>query len=110
MEELAHITVLGDQSLLGGFKLAGVKSLHPVAGVGEFEKSLISLMNDKETGIIIVSEQLLEQADRRLKQRVEAAAKPVVIAVPGKDGPMERSESLAKLIKRALGFDIMKKK
>lgn len=106
---LSHIAVVGDQNLLSGFKLAGVQTLVPTVNIEESEKELSRLMADESIGIIIVSEELLEKIDWRLKRKVEDAAKPVVIAVPGRDGPMEQSESLAKLIKRALGFDIMGK-
>ncbi|MFH1306392.1 MAG: V-type ATP synthase subunit F [Candidatus Micrarchaeota archaeon] len=107
--ELCNIAAIGDDSLLSGFKLAGVRNLHYATNPKEEEETLVKLMKQKDVGIIIISEQLLEEIDLRLKRKVEDAAKPVVIAVPGRSGPMEQTESLAKLIKRALGFDIMGK-
>lgn len=105
---VSKIAVLGDQSLLSGFKLAGVKELYHAPTYEEGEALLSKLLSEQSLGIIIVSEELLEKIDHRLKKKVEATAKPVVISIPGKSGPMEQTESLAMLIKRALGFDIMK--
>ncbi len=105
----SQIAVLGDSSLTTGFKLAGVQRLYCISEESQAQKTLETLMQDSEIGIIIVSEELLESIDWRLKRKVEDAAKPVVISVPSKKGPMEQGESLAKLIKRALGFDIMGK-
>lgn len=109
-DDITQIAVLGDSSLATGFKLAGVQKLyHTTDDTEQTQKTLQELMNNKEIGIIIISEELLENIDWRLKRKVEDAAKPVVIAVPSNKGPMEQGESLAKLIKRALGFDIMGK-
>ncbi len=104
------IALIGDSALLAGFKLAGVQNLHLASSPAEAEAALGALMADGTTGIIIIDEGLLEACDFRLKRKVEAAAKPVVVSVPGKHGPVEQTESLSKLIKRALGFDIMNKK
>jgi vacuolar-type H+-ATPase subunit F/Vma7 len=106
MERTDSISVIGSPELLTGFKLAGVSSLHPVVNAAEGEALLAKLMNEPNIGILIVEDKLLESCDWRLKKKVEAAAKPVVVAVPSRAGPMEQSESLAKLVKRALGFDI----
>ena len=53
---------------------------------------------------------MVENCDWRLKKRIEATAKPIVVAIPDSAGPIEQEESLAKLIKRALGVDLTKKK
>ncbi|MDE1797817.1 MAG: hypothetical protein KGH63_00235 [Candidatus Micrarchaeota archaeon] len=108
-EPTDSIAVIGDSALLTGFKLAGVQKLYPVASMAEGEAMLAKLLAEPGVGILIVEEQLLESVDWRLKKKVEAAARPVVVAVPGRKGPVEQSESLAKLVKRALGFDIMSK-
>ncbi len=107
MEKNDNIAVIGNSSLLTGFKLAGVQKLYPAANAAEGEQLLATLMAEPGVGILIVEEQLLESVDWRLRKKVEAAAKPVVVAVPGRSGPMEQTESLAKLVKRALGFDMM---
>ncbi|VVB56849.1 V-type ATP synthase subunit F [uncultured archaeon] len=104
-----RIAVVGDSALRTGFRLAGVTHLHQAATPAEAEEVLGRLMSDSTMGIIIVEERLLESIDWRLKKKIESAAKPVVVAVPGRSGPLEQGESIAKLVKRALGFDLMKK-
>ena len=103
------IAVIGGGSLRTGFRLAGLTHLHSAPTPAEAEAVLAQLMADPKIGIIIVEERLLESADWRLRKKIEAAAKPVVVAVPGRTGPLEQSESIAKLVKCALGFDLMKK-
>ena len=106
---IENIAVVGDSALRTGFRLAGVTHLHPARTPEEAEALLGQLMDDPSVGIIIVEERMLESMDWRLKKKIESAAKPVVVAVPGRSGPLEQSESIAKLVKRALGFDLMKK-
>lgn len=100
---------MGDSAMLTGFRLAGVERTYAVSDAAEGEKIIETLLSDKELGIVIVNEELIENADWKLKRKIEAAAKPVVITVPGRKGPLEQTESLGKLVKRALGFDIMSK-
>ncbi len=103
------IAVVGDSALRTGFRLAGITNLHAADKPADAEALLGTLMSDPTVGIIIVDERMLDSIDWRLKKKIESAAKPVVVAVPGRMGPMEQTESIAKLVKRALGFDLMKK-
>lgn len=106
--EQEKIAVIADNATCIGFRLAGVESTFVLAGK-DAEDKLSSLLLDPTYGIIIVTERLVEKGDWRLKKKIEATAKPVVVAIPDMAGPMEQEESLAKLIKRALGVDLTKK-
>ncbi len=103
------IAVIADSAAATGFRLAGVENAFSLSGA-EAENKLSELLSDSSYGIIIVTEALLEHCDWRLKKRVEATAKPIVVPIPGAAGPIEQSESLSMLIKRALGVDLSKKK
>ncbi|GEM_PF-88730 len=108
-ERKEKIAAVGDDAMLTGFKLAGIERVHPAADSAEGEKIVERLLADGELGIVIVSEEIVEGFDWKVKKKIEAAAKPVVITVPGRKGPAEQTESLGKLVKRALGFDLMGK-
>lgn len=102
------IAVVGDSTFASGFRLAGIENCFIVEGE-EIEKKVSTLLSDSSYGIVVVSDRAMEGFDWRLKKKMESAAKPVVVAIPDRRGPVEQSESLAKLIKRAIGFDLMKK-
>ncbi|MFA5105899.1 MAG: V-type ATP synthase subunit F [Candidatus Micrarchaeia archaeon] len=104
-----RIAIVGDSTFASGFRLAGIENCYIVEGAG-IEEKVSSLLSDPSYGIVVVSDRAMEGFDWRLKKRIESAAKPVVVAIPDRRGPVEQSESLAKLIKRAIGFDLMKKK
>ena len=106
--EKEKIAVIADNATCIGFRLAGVENTFVLSGK-EAEEKLSSVLLDPTFGIIIVTERLVEEGDWRLKKKIEATAKPVVVAIPDVKGPIEQEESLAKLIKRALGVDLTKK-
>ncbi|MFN3910074.1 MAG: V-type ATP synthase subunit F [Candidatus Anstonellaceae archaeon] len=105
--EQGKIVVIGDEFALTGFKLGGVKEGFLVNSSKEAEDLLNKLLSDKSIGIIIIIDKLLEEMDWKTKRKIELSARPIIVSIPSKDGPIEEEVSLAKLIKRALGFDIL---
>jgi vacuolar-type H+-ATPase subunit F/Vma7 len=103
------IAVISDSATCTGFRLAGIENTFPLLPT-DAEGKLSELLSDETFGIIVVNERLVENCDWRLRKRIEATARPVVVAIPDSAGPIEQSESLAMLIKRALGVDLTKKK
>lgn len=103
------LAVIADSATCTGFRMAGFEYAYALSGA-EAEAKLSELLADTSYGIIIVTERLLESIDWRLKKKVEATAKPIVVPIPDAGGPIEQSESLSMLIKRALGVDLTKKK
>ena len=106
--EKEKVAVIADNSTCTGFRLAGVENTFVMTGK-EAQDKLSEMLSDPTFGIIIVTEKLVEEGDWRLKRKIEATTKPVVVAIPDIAGPIEQEESLAKLIKRALGVDLIKK-
>jgi len=100
-----RIIVIGDPSTVMGFRLAGVGEAYIAEGK-DAEKRLAELLDRENAGIIIVTEPVIAGLDWRLKKRIEAIAKPVVVAVPDKGGPSGEAGKLSEMIKRALGFEM----
>ncbi len=106
--EKDDVVVLGDGPTCTGFRLAGVRRVFSAQGV-EAEKKFEELLKDESIGIIIINEKIVASFDWRLKRRIERIAKPVVITIPDKNGPLEdKGDSLREMIKKALGFEVMK--
>ncbi len=99
------IVVVADEATCTGFRLAGVTQTFSTSEFNAGEK-ISELLQLENIGIIIVTEKILANLDWRLRKKVDLTAKPVVVAVPDKDGPSEEAESLKNLIKRALGFEL----
>ncbi len=101
------IVVVGDSATVTGFKLAGVVENYVLTGK-EGEQKVVELLDKENIGIVIINERTLESFDWRLKRKLEGITKPVIIAIPDKFGAVESEESLKELVKRALGFELIK--
>ena len=67
------------------------------------------LMEDDRTGILAVNEGFLAGIDDRIKVRIEATYRPIVVSLPIKEkfGSIgERKAFLARLVHKAVGFDV----
>ena len=105
----SKIIILGDSPLVTGFRLSGVSDFI-VSEPSNFQNNLESLLENKDYGIIIVSQSMLGIIDWKLKKKLDSLAYPVIVPVAGAIGdPAGEAEELRYLIKRALGFDISKK-
>lgn len=106
------VVVLTDSDTADGFRLAGV-DVCEVKDAREAEKEMNRLLDDEETGILVVNEGFLSGIGDVMKDRIESVYRPIVVSIPvaekfGVSG--ERKALLSKLIHRAVGFDVTLKK
>lgn len=106
------VVVLTDPDTAFGFKLAGVdvyQAEDPLEAANEINR----LLEDDKTGILAVNEGFLADIDDRVKERIEATYRPIVVSLPVKEklGAVgERKAFLARLVHRAVGFDVTLRK
>jgi len=101
----AKILVLGDAPLVMGFQLAGLE--HSVQVTDEtFQEELEKAIKNKEYGIIITNEKMLNNIEWRLKKKIDNMAYPVIVPMPDQSGESTEGDEIRQLIKRALGFDL----
>ena len=102
------LIVLTDPDTADGFRLAGVdvvvcESLELV------REKLNGLLDDEDSGIIAVNEQMMAAIDERTQKKIDSIYRPLVISLPIRErlafGEDHRAY-LARLIRRAIGFDI----
>lgn len=105
----AKIMVIGDASLVTGFRLAGLEDCIQSTKEG-FQKELEGVLAKPEYGILVVNEQMYNGIDWRLRKKLEGMAYPVVLPMPDVSGSSGEGEEIRALIKRALGFDLASKK
>ncbi len=105
------IAVIGDQLLVRGFKLAGVKEAHIAETTDDVEQSLKNIFEKENIGIIIISENAIEKIkDRRLLYKIDNSLVPLVIEVPGYGQEEKHADTLRNLVMRVIGIDILAKK
>ncbi|MEA1904583.1 MAG: V-type ATP synthase subunit F [Candidatus Hadarchaeota archaeon] len=106
--KIASIT---DPVTATGLRLAGIKETREIEEKGEAEKLFDSLTKNEEIGVIIISERLARGMRQKLNKFSEEKKKvtPVIVEIPDRVGPLpERAETTRRLVKRAVGVEIMK--
>jgi V/A-type H+/Na+-transporting ATPase subunit F len=105
---LYNLVVLTDPDNAGGFRLAGVDVV-VAETITEARALLASMLDDDETGIIAINERLTEAIDERMAAKIESIYRPIVVSLPIREKLEVASDHqayLARLIRRAIGFDI----
>ena len=107
------IAVIGDEDLVNGLRLAGVRRYHIVKGdhgTGEeVRQALTELIDEPDVGIIVMLEDYIQYVEDLMTQAKERKASPsVIVEVPSKYG--SRYDDVAKYykayIRKFIGFDI----
>ena len=102
-EEVGNIAVVGERALVLGFRLIGVENSFMAEGKKGAEK-LLELYKSKKYSLIMASESIKSDMDRKMLDTVETSTNPLVVFIPIPGGKEE--ESVSELAKRILGVDI----
>ncbi len=107
---MRKVVILTDPESADGFRLAGVETIEsPVSDTADNKKLLMGLVNDDDVGILGVNEDIYNAIDEPTRDKIERLQRPIVVSVPA-TSRLEISEArhayLAKMIRRAIGFDI----
>lgn len=102
------LLVLTDNDTADGFRLAGVDVV--AVDSGEEARTVLGrLLNDDDSGIIAINESYMSHIDERMQKKIDSIYRPIVIPLPVRHklgAGEERRMYLARLIRRAVGFDI----
>jgi len=105
------IAVIGDEDLVSGLRLAGVRHYRVVEGdaAGEIRQALTEFMNDPDISIVVILESYAEHVEDLIApDREEKGSPTVVVEVPSRRGT--RYEDVAKYyksyIREFIGFEI----
>lgn len=100
--------MITDPETADGFRLAGV-SVVEVENADEAREKIRSLLDDPDAGILAVNESFYNAIDEKTQEKIDSIYRPIVIPLPIKESVEmagERRAYLARLIHRAIGFDI----
>ena len=98
-----EIAIVGTPEFTLGFQLAGITRLHNPESGDEMSRTLRSMLDEKEVGIIVVDAADLTSMPDRLRQRLSDSISPTVLGIG-----TEEDDTLRESIKSALGVDLWK--
>lgn len=100
--------VVTDPETADGFRLAGV-SVVEAENADDAQEKIKLLLDDPNAGILAVNEHFFNNIDEKTQEKIDSIYRPIVIPLPIKESVEmagERRAYLARLIHRAIGFDI----
>ena len=98
-----EIAIVGTPEFTLGFQLAGLTQLHNPENEDEMSRTLRSMLDEKEVGIIVVDAADLTRVPDKLRQRLADSISPTVLGIG-----TEEDNTLRESIKSALGVDLWK--
>lgn len=102
------LVVITDPETSIGFRLAGVETF-PAEDDSAAGRHLQNCLQNKDIGIIALSEDFAPSLDHKLTQRLEESIYPTLILIPSGNrlrAGLAQERMLRGLIKNAIGFDL----
>lgn len=99
---MVKMSVLGSNEFVVGFQLTGIKDTIEVSNnpMNDINK----LKTQKETGVVVIEERILEGLDKHQRLQIEDSVDPVFIPISTRF----EQDSLKRLIKKSVGVDLWK--
>jgi vacuolar-type H+-ATPase subunit F/Vma7 len=99
------ILVITPADAVHGFALAGVTQL--IRAPEELDATLIGLLQDAETGVVVIDERLVAGAAQRRIADIERRWPGLVVVLPAPGKPVRPEQDyVLRLIRRAIGYQI----
>ena len=86
-----------------GMRLAGVPGC-VVHAKDEILEKLDDVLNDKDTGIILITEKLSKLVDDRIRDIKLNRSIPLIVEIPDRHGSRDIAESINRHVKEAIGL------
>lgn len=103
------VVVVTDSDRATGFRLAGAEVLE--AGTREEAKKVIpGLLYRDDIGIVAVNEEYMLSLDEKMMDRIEKMHRPLIIPLPSKSKEIDRRTYIERLLRKAIGYNIVLKR
>ena len=100
--------VVTDRDRASGFRLAGVEVLE-AGTMDEARKVIPPLLYQDDIGIVAVNEEFMLSLDEKLMDRIEKMHRPLIIPLPSKSKEIDRRTYIERLLRKAIGYNIVLK-
>ena len=101
--------VVTDSDRASGFRLAGAEVLE-AADAMEARAIIPPLLYKDDIGIVAVNEEYMLSLDEKVMDRIEKMNRPLIIPLPPKSKEIDRRTYIERLLRKAIGYNIVLKR
>jgi len=101
--------IVTDSDRASGFQLAGAE-VYEVRDAGEAKTIIPPLLHKDDIGIVAVNEEYMLSLDEKLMDRIEKLHRPLIIPIPAKKKEPDRRTYIERLLRKAIGYNIVLKR
>jgi len=99
------LLVIGSAPAVWGFSLAGIAG-RIVTTVEELDAALDRALQDPDNGIVLISSDVVDLARERLGGLMARSDLPLIVEIPGPDGPSPNRQSINEMLRRTIGVRV----
>jgi V/A-type H+-transporting ATPase subunit F len=97
--------VVGDEDAVLGFGLVGVEG-RAVHSPQEAQEAFASALEDKEVGIVLVTERIAELIRPQVDRYVFTRSFPLIVEIPDRRGPLAGKPGIREMVNKAIGIKL----
>lgn len=101
--------VVTDPDRAAGFRLAGADVME-AASAAEARTVIPPLLFRDDIGIVAVNEEYMLSLDEKVMDRIERMHRPLIIPLPSKSKDIDRRTYIERLLRKAIGYNIVLKR
>ena len=96
---------IADEDTVRGFRLAGIEG-HAVASPAEAAEAVRAAARRTEIGVLILTDAVAAGIRRQVDAIRMEEARPLVVEIPGPQGPMPGHKTLRQFVQEAVGIRV----
>ena len=97
--------IIGDEDAVLGFGMVGVTGI-TVKNREEAEQAFRTAFEDKDIGIVIITERIADLMREQVDQYIFTRQFPLILEIPDRQGRMEGKPGLREMVNSAIGIKL----
>ena len=97
--------IIGDEDAVVGFGVLGVSG-KVAANADEAQRAFSAILEDKETGIIIITERIADMIRPLVNKYLLTVGFPLVVEIPDRNGPKPDRLGIKEMVNTAIGIKL----
>ena len=100
-----NIYCLADEDTVRGFRLAGISG-QVVTTPEQAAIAVNQILSQPEINLLIITEQIYKNISGLIDTIRLNAARPLIVEIPGPDGPLNDRKTLRQIVQEAVGMNM----